>query len=672
MNSSVRHVKPILHVLVLTLTILLNHPLVARVCAQGDVLILLDQSNSMHLYNPGFSINAWLVDFYKTVPESGDVVLVGFDERVHAPITITPQEVKSTELLQAKLETVKLAGRVTDFEQPLQYLLNYKGDIAMAVLITDGEPDIWDSHLHFLSRSVLNDARYGALNDRYKAMASQGVSQEERYRKLSGLYGQKNIGFIEERLADIRSKLGSRLIFIDVYGKFNFLTRWADLASARLVVAQAPSAALHELSEQKIITRESKDETLAATVTLETKPMENKPAEDIANHAGQSQGQAGLAVQPVKVVSLPPLTVTLENAKDVVPGMTATVYKTEAWSIILAVGLAVLVMALLWATREFSLKQRKAARNREVELEQRELQRITEENTRLEQVQSEWQAKIVEARSALVCVQDEKSGCEKELDDLKKSVDQTVAEYRRQKFAEADREVADKNTELERLLQERKREIEKECEAFKAEKLAAYEGELEAEKAIQAEVLRHNIAAEFKSEEDAYALKMQARKEQVLEELTNWKIAETARKQQELAAELAITEAESQEKIEQWEQDATARVQGLLESRYLEQKETYKNDLRLLAEQREAAAKNLEALSLEIETQQEGFERRRHEIAQEIEAQERRMQATFKNREALLWEETVAETKQAKEEAMARVRKWEKDEKDRLLGMLQA
>lgn len=658
--------------LLLTLVILLNGPLLVSASAQGDVLVLLDQSNSMRLYNPGFSLHSWLVDFYKTVPGSGDLLLVGFDESVHAPITITQQEINSTELLQAKLETVKLAGRVTDFEQPLQYLLAYKGDIALAVMVTDGEPDIWDGHLHFLSRSVLNDVRYGALNDRYKAMASQGVSPEERYRKLSGLYGQKNIGFIEEKLAALRNKLGQRLIFIDVYGKFNYLPRWADLASARLVVAQSPSAAQHAWAEQKAVPREFQAEALAATVTLETKPMENKLTQDIPSPAGPSQGQAGPAAQPVHVVSLPPLTVTLENAKDIVPGVTTTVYKSDTGSIVLAVGLAVLVMALLWLMREFSLKQRRAAQKREVELEQKELQRIAEESTRLEQVQGELQANISQAKRALLGLQDEQSGCEKDLDDLKKSMDQTVAEYRRHQFAEADREVSAKHTELERLLQERQRAIEQECEAYKAEKLAVSDGEVAAEKAIQAEVLRHELAASFKHEEEAYALKMQARKEQALEELTNWKLAETARLQHELAAELAQTEAESQAKIEQWEQDAAARVQGLLESRYLELKETYKSDLRLLAEQRAAAAQKLEALTLEIETLQEGLERRKREITQEIDDQERSMQAAFKNKEALLWQETVAETKQAKEEAMARVRKWEKDEKDRLLGMLQA
>ena len=661
---------PIIRVLLIALAILLDQQISTKAFAKGDVLVLLDQSSSMRINNPGFLTNQWLFDFVKTLPGSGDVVVAGFDEKVHSPITISRKEVESTTLLQAKLGGVKLAGRVTDFEQPLQYLLNYSGDLALTVIVTDGEPEIWDNDRYwYLSRQVFNDARYHELNDRYKAMFAQGFKPEARYRKLFTLYSAKNLGLIEERLAEIKKKATPKLVFIDVYGKFDFLKRWAEMASARLIVAPSPKEAINALLEPETPVK-PKEDALTETVTMENKPMKNKPPDEMPNCVLQAHGQTGEGVQPIKVVSLPPLTVTLENAKELLPGAPSAVYLPEAWGIILALGVAVLIMGLLWLTRELALKQSARARKREIELEQRELQRITEENLRLEQEQGAQKIRIIEVTADLSRLQDEKTAYENKLSELKQSIDTTVEEYRQARIAAVDSEAVKNSEALQGRRLEQEREIEQACASLKGEKLSALEREIEAEKAIQAEVISHRLAAEFKQEEEDYAQKMQGRKEKALEELTNWKIAETARQQQLLADDLAKVEAGSKQKIDQWEQEAATRVQGLLESRYHEQKESYKNDLRLLAEERDTASKTLESLNIDLETQQDELERKMHEIKQELGAQERKMLAAIKEQGDLLWQETVAEAKIAKEEAMARIRRWEREEKERSLSAI--
>lgn len=815
MNIKARQLRLIETALLIMLTVFLCQPLAVGASSKGDVLILLDQSISMRVYNPGFSTQ-WLFDFIKALPGQGDVVLAGFDERVHAPIIISRKDVESTELLQAKLDMVRMAGRVTDFEQPLQYLLNYTDDIALAIIISDGEPEIWDDgRYRSLSQLVLNDARYGELNDRYHEMLSQGVSGAERYRQLSHLYAEKNIGFIEERLAEIKNKLGSRVVLVDTYGKLSFMTRWTDLASSRLVVAQSSNDAIHELSEQEI-PNELNSEALDEIPPMENEPMENMPVEDVAIAGVQTQGQAEVAVsvQPVSVVNLPPLTVTLQNAKEIFPGGPPSGYSSDAIGTIPAVALAVFIMALMWVAREFSLKRRDGLQKREIVLEQRELQRIMEENSQLEQQKIDLKSKVaavrddftrlereksefekelenkkrsienlvevhrqarfaevdsealrkvaeleglrqerhgtiekeceaykigkiaaidgeIEAEKAARAVsmsrelaaefkkeeeaytqkmqgrkekalegltswkieetarqqkelakseeesraeimarlQEERAGYEQELAELKQSIDKTAEEYREKKFAEIDSDALARTAELDEVWQERQQAIEQESESLKAEKMAALAQELEAEKVIQAEVLRHTLEVEISKEEEVYAQQIQRKKEAVLEELTNWKIEETARQHQKFADELAKVEAESKEKIAIWEQDAAARVQSLLESRYREQKESYRNDLRLLATKKTEAEEGVKSLTLELEALQDELERRRHDIKQEVSDQERRMLASIKEREAALWQETVAEAKREKEEAMARIRQWENEERAKALTL---
>lgn len=810
MDMSTRQGLPTIRVLVLTLALVLNHPLSVVAAADGDLLLLVDQSISMRIHTPMVPIRQWLFDFIKAWPGSGAVVLAGFDEQMHSSIKISREEIESGVGLRAKLTTVTMAGRVTDFEAPLQYLLSSSEPFDQAVIITDGEPEIWDDRYCSLSRRVLNDARYGEINDRYRALAAKGLGRVAIYRQLSARYTEKNIGLIEERLAALKSTLGVRLVFIDLYGKFNFLQRWADLASARVVVAPSPEQAIQGLPASTVV-HELKEEAVAETI-----PLHNQPAADVAPASGQPQPPAGVGRQPVEIVSLPPVTVTLQNAKEFLPGLPPPVYHADPWAIALAAGIPILLMGLLWFAREIVLRQRTTAHMREFELERQELQRLTAEGARLEQEHGLLTRRINETRADLNRLQEERKGVELELQELKRSTEREVDAYRERRFAEVDREASAKAANLEALRQEEKQAIARECDAVKAERFAVIDKELEAERALRAarlagdyqrdeeayaqkiqnrkekaleeltnwklsetarfeqalasdlerteadlraqmqarlqaeeagldrelaerkraneqaaaeyktqqfaeidqearqrmaaleaqrqersavidselaelaaerraaieqematekaarvDAMHAQRAADFQQEEEAYAQKMQARKEKALEELTTWKLDETARQQLELANELAKSEAASLAKIEQWEQEASARVQGLLESRYRELKEGYQQELRLLAEKRETLATDIADLTQQRAQQEEELARRRHEIDQRINDQERGLLAVLKEREDRLWQETVAEATRAKEEAHTRVRLWEHEEKERLLAMIQ-
>ncbi|MEI8347657.1 MAG: hypothetical protein WCG27_09320, partial [Pseudomonadota bacterium] len=102
----------------------------------------------MNLYNTRFAARAYLVTFVNSFERSHRIVLAGFDEitRVYSDRVVAHEA--STDSLLNELDRVPF-GYVTDLEKPFQHLQEQVDPqvIQLAILITDGLPEIWDPKL---------------------------------------------------------------------------------------------------------------------------------------------------------------------------------------------------------------------------------------------------------------------------------------------------------------------------------------------------------------------------------------------------------------------------------------------------------------------------------------------------------------------------------------------
>jgi Na+-transporting methylmalonyl-CoA/oxaloacetate decarboxylase gamma subunit len=207
----------------------------------GKVLILFDQSGSMHQNDPKLISKVWLTAFIKAFKEPYDVTLAGFDDGVYEQIRITTEKKKDVEAIAEKVEKIETRGLTTDQEAPLRYLLESDeiDPVSFAVIVSDGEPEIWDEKRFYLSRKIRSDSRYEDLNKQYRLLKSRGLSKRELFDKLYSQYHARNLELIRERLAMIRERFGSRLVFLDISGEFEYFKNWADAAGAEYIPVPA-------------------------------------------------------------------------------------------------------------------------------------------------------------------------------------------------------------------------------------------------------------------------------------------------------------------------------------------------------------------------------------------------------------------------------------------------
>jgi hypothetical protein len=176
--------------------------------------------------------------------------------------------------LAGKIEVVHTRGLATDLEIPLRYLL--EGDatkpLSLAVIVSDGEPEIWDEKRPFLSKRVRTDQRYDDLNARYRSLKTEGRDPEQIYELLHADYQARNIKLIEARLAGIKERFGNKLVFLDVSGASEFFKNWAKAAGSEYIAIapQMGTSPVERLREALVSFKQK------AVVIVEESPPEGK------------------------------------------------------------------------------------------------------------------------------------------------------------------------------------------------------------------------------------------------------------------------------------------------------------------------------------------------------------------------------------------------------------
>lgn len=201
----------------------------------GDLVIIFDQSASMQEYPPRLVARLWLQTFLNTFAHSRHMALAGFDEKVSVRLRVHSTDGKGLKSLKERLDKTPSTGRITDFERVFSFLLDYPDRIAIAVIVSDGIPDIYDERLKQLSKTVRDDPRYEDLNRRYAAMWAQGLSRAERFNRLEEPYEARNIELIAQKLGKLKEKLGGKLVFLDVSGGGGRFADWSRLAGGKLI-----------------------------------------------------------------------------------------------------------------------------------------------------------------------------------------------------------------------------------------------------------------------------------------------------------------------------------------------------------------------------------------------------------------------------------------------------
>lgn len=207
----------------------------------NDVIILFDQSASMNDYDPKLASKVWMLTFIKTFEKPYNVFLVGFDDRLHEHAKATMAISGDVDSLRDKVKSIKTRGLTTDMEVPLRYLLerNAINPIAFAVIISDGEPEIWDDKRWYLSKKIRTDLRYEELNRQYRTFKARGFTNKQLYNRLKDLYQAKNLNYINERLGELKELVGEKLVFMDISGDFKYFKNWAKAANAQHILVDA-------------------------------------------------------------------------------------------------------------------------------------------------------------------------------------------------------------------------------------------------------------------------------------------------------------------------------------------------------------------------------------------------------------------------------------------------
>ncbi len=219
----------------------------------GEVVVLFDQSGSIKKYDPRLASKVWLKTFLRTFETPHRIVFSGFDEEIRDYIEASTDNPEDMDELAANMGAVAAGGRATDLESPFRLLLDRGGAdaIKLALIVTDGEPEIWDKKLGYLSKAVRADERYADLNREFHALESQGVGSAELFDRLSNRYHLRNIEHIESLMPAIGRNFGGKLIIWDLSGRSYYLRTWARMAGAqhlsiRLVDGEKPVERLRD------------------------------------------------------------------------------------------------------------------------------------------------------------------------------------------------------------------------------------------------------------------------------------------------------------------------------------------------------------------------------------------------------------------------------------------
>jgi hypothetical protein len=284
----------LLAVLLATPALADDHP------SAGSAIVLFDQSGSMGRFDPLAISKIWLLTFSKAFADPRQVQLVGFDEDFHDPVNLEIGPQTNQETINRTVEKMQTKGKVTDLESPFRYLstLENLDAIDLILIITDGEPEIWDTKLGYLSARAQDDPRYVDLNDLYEQLRKNQDTTDAQYEFLKERFHQRNLELIEERIAGLAPEIGKKLIFWDISGQSSYLKKWAqsleaEYMGARIAAQEDPvgqlQKALGKLQAQTSVLisqplpedHETQIETVLATV----EEVQEERAEEVLKQA---------------------------------------------------------------------------------------------------------------------------------------------------------------------------------------------------------------------------------------------------------------------------------------------------------------------------------------------------------------------------------------------------
>jgi hypothetical protein len=219
----------------------------------GSAVVLFDQSGSMSRIGSLAISRIWLLTFNQTFANPRQVKLVGFDEDFHEAIDLISGPETGIEAIREITGQIKVNGKATDLESPFRYLSGLKdsSNAELILIISDGEPEIWDAGLGYLSAYVRADQRYADLNVQYSELRRSKSKDRKQFDRLGQLYHQRNLELIDERVQGLPEGIGMKTIIWDISGRSNYLKEWsgqfgAEYLGARISAEERPISQLQK------------------------------------------------------------------------------------------------------------------------------------------------------------------------------------------------------------------------------------------------------------------------------------------------------------------------------------------------------------------------------------------------------------------------------------------
>lgn len=202
-----------------------------------EVIILFDQSGSMKKWDTKLRSKECLGLFSRTIVRPCGIVLAGFDDAIHEHVNVVIRTETDMDALAQRIAEIDVRSFCTDLETPFKYLIERERAEAVkfVLIVSDGEPEIWDPRLRYFSRRIKSDSRYEKLNRQYRALKASRLSPDELYDRLGHLYHERNIELIEEQVSRLRGGLGDRIVLWDISGESRLLRGWAQECGAQYV-----------------------------------------------------------------------------------------------------------------------------------------------------------------------------------------------------------------------------------------------------------------------------------------------------------------------------------------------------------------------------------------------------------------------------------------------------
>jgi len=510
-------------------------------------IIFVDKSGSVKKHDAGLKSRDLLIAFLRTLKKPFRIVLAGFNEEIYEYISVVTDTKADIEALAGEIEKIDAHSYCTDLEIPFRYLLEREGKetIKFALIISDGEPDIWDGKLRHFSKRVKSDPRYEHLNSQYRMLKASGLSPDELFERLGHLYHERNLELIEEQLSGLRGRTGDRILLWDLSGESAYLKSWAEKCGAQYLPMKTEqnltpvdflryvTLSLSARSSSITHSPPSQHYGIPGKSPLPT-PVEPKP--ETSPEQRPERAHATVTSQPVSpdMGDEPKKPVGQSQKQIVRDGVNGSAIAGAVTLFVVIIGGNIIMLG------RFRKKAALTSLKRELEVElEGETRSIRKQ--RLSEMEAEVEAEIRSTRGQRLSKMEaelatekerKKKEIERELSEYGKSVEQEIEAEKERKMQELEANAGVMQPDISTESLERKKELEAEVEGeirlIREQRLSELEAELTAEKERKNEELekglseyRRGIESEVKAEKEK---KMRVFEEELSE---YWKTVES-------------------------------------------------------------------------------------------------------------------------------------------------